>query len=491
MSLELAAIAANRFGYGARPDSLRVIAGDPRGWVKAQLTPEVRPPAALASLPPCEDDLINIGRFFVSVRLRGPEAQRARERLRREGVTDAMIDGSNVEDNYRAYMLRRYAEAVSAKVLTVVASERPVFERVSAFWGNHFTISALKPQVMSLPQSFEREVARAHACGRFANMLLAATKHPAMGVYLDNAVSIGPNSAWGRNRRLMPQLGFGGQRPSGLNENLAREILELHTLGVNGGYTQADVQGLALLISGWMFERPPLTSYFNEQRGQRSGAQLFRFEANAHEPGEKTLLGARYPAGLQGGEQALLMLARHPSTARHLATKLARHFIADAPPPDAVARIARAFTDSDGDLAITMQALVDSPEAWTPTLAKFKRPDEFMVSALRAFNAREVPSNAIVAGLDTLGQRPYTAPGPDGWADVADGWLSADAVWKRLEWTQAFAERVARADLNPLALAEATLGPSLSTATREAIQRAESPTQAVVLFLMSPEFQRR
>jgi uncharacterized protein (DUF1800 family) len=491
MSMMLAAIAANRFGYGARPNELRAIAGDPRGWVKAQMRPEAAPPASFAGLPTAEDDLLNIGRFYISLRLNGPNAEAARRRLvQREGVSPEMLDNT-VDGSYRAYMVERYTRGVAAHMSALVSAPRPAFERLVRFWANHFTVSAAKPQVMSLPQSFEREAIRPLACGSFANLLLASTKHPGMGVYLDNVISIGPTSGWARSPRQVPRIGFGGQRPNGLNENLGREILELHTLGVGGGYTQADVTALAKIITGWMYERPPMTAYFTDAKGQRTGAQLFKFEAGAHEPGAKTLLGQSYPEGLAGGESALRALTRHASTARHIATKLVRHYVSDAPPAACVDRVARAFQASEGDIPTVMAALIDSPEAWAEAPAKFKRPDEFLVSALRAFNLTQIPPNAFVAGLETMGQRAYFAPGPDGWADSAEAWLSADLVWKRLEWAQQLAERVARADAAPLAIAESALGPTFTEASRTAIQRAESPAQALVLFLMSPEFQRR
>jgi uncharacterized protein (DUF1800 family) len=240
-----------------------------------------------------------------------------------------------------------------------------------------------------------------------------------------------------------------------------------------------------------MFERPAPTAVFSDTKGTRSGAQLFQFVADAHEPNSQTLLGASFGDGLEGGVGALSMLARHPSTARHIATKLVRHFVNDAPPAACVARVERTFLASDGDIATTMAALIDSPEAWDETRAKFKRPDEFLVSALRAFGAREVQPNALVNAAEMLGQRTYFAPGPDGWSDMADAWLSADLVWKRLEWAQAFSERVARTDRPMMEVAQAALGPSLSPATRQAIERAESPQQAIILLLMSPEFQRR
>lgn len=493
MSLALAAIAANRFGYGARPNDMRAIAGDPRGWVKAQLAPERAPPAPLSALPPAEDDILTYGRFITGRRLRGPEAEQAMRRLERAGIPRAALTAASTdEDSYRSVFLPRYIASVAARFSTAISSDRPVFERLVAFWSNHFTVSAVKPQVASLPQSFERDVVRPQACGRFADMLIASAKHPAMSVYLDNGVSIGPNSVWAKTPSRIPRYGLGGRRPTGLNENFARETLELHTLGVDGGYTQADVRALASILTGWMTARIPPTAYFSDAKGVRTGPQLFIFESEAHEPGPKTLLGKTYAeAGQAEGETALRDLARHPATATHIATKLVRHFVADQPPPACVARVAQAFRNSDGDIPTTMAALVDSPEAWETPPAKFKRPDEFFISALRAMDVRDPPPPGIVTALESLGQRTYFAPGPDGWSDRADGWLSADLVWKRLEWVQALAERVARADLDPVARAEAVLGPALTPATRTALQRAESPAQAVVLFLMSPEFQRR
>jgi uncharacterized protein (DUF1800 family) len=322
-------------------------------------------------------------------------------------------------------------------------------------------------------------------------MLLASSKHPGMIVYLDNWLSIGPNSEAARNPRRARRLPGGG-RPTGINENLAREILELHTLGVNGGYTQADVQALAAIITGWTYERPRLRDLVSEAAATRTGAQLFEFDAASHEPGPKTLLHRTYPqAGVAQGEAALDDLARHPSTARFIAAKLCRHYIADAPPPAAVARVEHAFRDSEGDLRATMEALVNSPEAWETPFAKFKRPEEYAISLMRAANLRTLPPNAGVAAMTAMGQRPYFAPGPDGWADIADAWLTADLVWKRLEFAQAFASRIARADVNPAQLGEACLGPLMGEETLTAIMRAESPAQGLALLFGAPEMQRR
>jgi uncharacterized protein (DUF1800 family) len=489
--LRLAAIAAHRFGLGPRPGELRSIAGDPRGWVKSQLGPQRTLPAPVAALPPAEDDLLAFGRWLARRRLRGPNAQRIEERAERQGVTQEELQRLSIEDDFVQNFRDRVTRAVGARLEAAMVTETPVHERLVHFWGNHFTVSAAKPGAIALPPSFEKDAIRPHVGGRFADMLLASTKHPGMIVYLDNWLSIGPNSQVAQNPNRGRRLPGGG-RPTGLNENLAREVLELHTLGVNGGYTQRDVQALAAIISGWSYERPRLRDLVSEQIADRNGAQLFEFDAAAHEPGAQTLLTRNYAQpGVAQGEAALADLARHRSTARFIATKICRHYIADNPPAAAIARVERAFTDSEGDLRQTMEALVDSPEAWTTPLAKFKRPEEYAIALLRSANLRSLPAGAGIAALTAMGQRPYAAPGPDGWADISDAWLTADLVWKRLEFAQAYASRIARADIDPMAIGAACLGPLLSDETRTAVSRAESPAQGLAILYGAPEMQRR
>lgn len=495
MSLKDAAIAANRFGFGARPGDLKRIAGDPRGWVKSQLVPEAVPPAAIAALPPGEDDVMAFARWLVQRRLRGPDGAvrpQAMERLSEaEDLSPDQIKTLTLEEDYARTFRQRADRAVTARINAAVATDAPVRERLVHFWANHFTVSAMKPVAVAMPPSFEREVVRPRVAGRFADMLLASTQHPGMLTYLDNQISIGPNSAWARRPRTAPRIPGVG-RPTGLNENLAREILELHTLGVNGGYSQADVIALATIITGWRYERPPLRLLFDENAARRPAAALFAFEPQAHEPGPKTLLNKTYRGeGVGQGEAALADIARHPSTATFIATKLARHYIADAPPQAAVARVAKAFRDSDGDLRVTMSAVVDSPEAWAAPAPKFKRPEEYLISALRAMGVREAPANASMGAVESMGQRIYAAPGPNGWADSQEAWLSSDLVWKRIEFAQAFGQRMARADIDPMDVGDSALGPLLSADARQAIQRAESPAQGLALLFASPEFQRR
>jgi uncharacterized protein (DUF1800 family) len=489
--LRLAALAAHRFGFGPRPGELRAIAGDPRGWVKSQLGRRTDLPTPIAALPAAEDDLLAFGRWLVRRRLAGGNAARVEERAERQGITREELQRLSIEEDFVENFRERVSRAVGARLEAAMTTDAPVHERLVHFWSNHFTVSTAKPGAVALPPSFEKDAIRPHVGGRFADMLLASTKHPGMIVYLDNWLSVGPNSEAARRPNRARRLPGGG-RPTGVNENLAREILELHTLGVNGGYAQLDVQALAAIITGWTYERPRLRDLVSDATAHRNGGALFEFDENAHEPGPKTLLNRTYAQpGVAQGEAALADLARHPSTAHFIATKLCRHYIADAPPPSAVARVEATFRDSDGDLRETMEALVDSPEAWDTPFAKFKRPEEYALSLLRAADLRTLPPGAGVAALSAMGQRPYAAPGPDGWADSADAWLTADLVWKRLEFAQAYASRIARADVDPLNVAEACLGPLVSEESRMAIMRAESPVQGLALLFGAPEMQRR
>ena len=290
-----------------------------------------------------------------------------------------------------------------------------------------------------------------------------------MLLYLDNASSVGPNSRVGRRRHR------------GLNENLAREILELHTLGVDGGYNQDDVVALAKLITGWGIAR------FEEGR-----LGTFHFLARAHEPGPKTLLRQRFDqGGVDEGEQALILLARHPATARHVATKLARHFVSDAPPPAVIERLEASFRDTDGDLGALAHELIQCPEAWSPALHKIKSPNDLVISTFRLLGSEALPENATARSLELLGQVPFRAPSPAGWPDVADDWIGPEPLMLRLEWAHFIAEH-ARADRMLRDILERRVSlPVFSEATRGEVSRAESVREALALFVASPEFQRR
>jgi len=492
MSLQDAAIAANRFGLGARPGDLAVIAADPRGWLKAQLTPETSPPAPIATLPTTAAALRTYSTWRESLGRAGSETQGRQMQGRGVGMqmgAGRMNAAGSVEASYARAFFPDYQAAVAARIKAATTTDRPYFERLVRFWGNHFTVSASKPAAIGLCPLFERDVCRSHAVGGFRDLLLASSKHPGMLVYLDNYLSIGPSSAAAKNPGLLPALVRA--RLTGLNENYGREVLELHTMGVRSGYTQADVTSLAKIMTGWtvhygggLFDHPG--------QGGADAAPEFRFAALAHEPGPQTVLGKVYAEdGLAQGEAALSDIAAHPATSTHIATKLVRHFVADDPPPAAVERIARVFRDTGGNLQAVSVALVDLPEAWAPAPAKMKPPEDYLVSAIRAMRGPQLSGQQFVAILDRMGQRPYYAKDPNGWPDVEKDWIGPDALWKRVEWADAVGKAVGNSVFDPSLLAEQVLGPDVTPATRKAISQAETPAQGLALLLVAPEFQRR
>ena len=495
LSLQEATIAANRFGLGARPGEIKAIAGDPRGWLIAQLEPEKTLPTPLAALPSTADDSTAFIRWLSSLGLTGdagkighlydkPAATMAPEGMSTPGGMSDASKGLSVEQSYVKTFLPRYATALEARITVAATTDRPFFERLVHFWGNHFTVSGAKPESLPTVPSFERDVARRHAVGRFGEMLMASCTHPAMLVYLDNVFSVGPHSYIGQHPEVLPAALR--ERMRGINENLAREILELHTLGVRSGYTQADVTSFAKIITGWMILRPGSKETGSGETG------LFHYQQYAHEPGPQTVMGKAYhQQGVDQGQAAITDFSRHPATATHVATKLARHFIADDPPPAVVARLAKTFRDTDGDIKAIMVTLINSPEAWAEGPAKIKPPEDYVVSAIRALNGPQLTGLQYLALLDRMGQKPYYAAGPDGWADVEGAWIGPDPIWKRIEWATAISKGQAAANLDPAVIAIDALGQTVSPATLQAIRLAESPAQGLAIFLASPEFQRR
>ena len=467
MSIE-SVIAVNRFGLGATPGELAKVGSDPRGWLAEQVNKPAPAAAEFAKLASSSEALLAYPRWIASLG------------KARAATTDAMAAPRTVEQTFREQLGPAMLEEVTARLQAGASTQAPFHERLAWFWANHFAVSAEKALVFALVGSFEREAIRPHVNGRFVDMLLASSRHPAMIQYLDNHLSV--RKGWqARGLRRGKSTAF--PTPTDLNENLAREILELHTLGVNGGYTQADVTEFARVITGWTV-RPTMFDLAFAAPG-------FHFDPDRHEPGPRVLLGKTYAQeGAAQGEAVLRALAAHPATATHIATKLARHFIADEPPPDAVARIARAFRESDGHLPSVYAALLDCPQAWEQPLAKLKTPIEYLVSCLRALPAlRAAQPQALYATLRGMGQRPFFAPSPQGWPDTAEAWAGGDALWKRIEWAGIVASRVGSA-VDPAQLA-AGYGAALSEPTRRAIARAESRQQGLALWLASPEFQRR
>jgi uncharacterized protein (DUF1800 family) len=344
-------------------------------------------------------------------------------------------------------------------------------ERLVAFWSNHFCISAAKGELARIwAGAFEREAIRPHVLGRFSEMLMAVEQHPAMLFFLDNQQSLGPDSRAGQNRKR------------GLNENLAREIMELHTLGVGSGYTQEDVTSLARIITGWTFAG---------RQGQLGTPGTFVFNANAHQPGPQMLLGKTYgDSGLSQGEAALADIAHHPSTAKFIATKFARHFVSDEPPPALVARLQEVFRKTDGDLLALATALVDSDETWQAPLTKIRSPYEYLVATGRLLGQVPDEPSRYLGGLNVLGQPLWTPPGPNGFPDTNAAWAAPEGMKLRLDIAAQVASRLGD-NVDPRDLLELVAADASSQETRHTIERAESRQQALALLLMSPEFQRR
>jgi uncharacterized protein (DUF1800 family) len=472
-----AALALHRFGFGPRLGSIGAIASDPRGALLAELD---RPGAGRISDP----DLLTSGeaaRGAFNFR-QERKAQRLAERAQREAAKNAPPPAPPAERPAMAEAAKSapaqpaalpgfpqqvYLEEAKARIDAALGADLGFVERLVWFWSNHFCVSADKGPVRALCGAYEREAIRARVLGRFVDMLLAVESHPAMLIYLDNARSIGPDSIAGRNQH------------KGLNENLAREILELHTLGVRTVYTQADVTNFAKVITGWSIIPP-------RQDPERGGE--FTFNPRMHEPGAQAVVGRTYPeSGVEQGRAVLAELARHPATARHLATKLARAFVADAPPPALVDRLANRFLDSDGNLKELARSLVSAPEAWAAPRSKIKPPGVWFVAALRATGITPPDIRPVIQAQNLLGEPLWRPPAPKGFSDDSAAWM--DGISERVDVANQLAGRVA-ALVDPEAVIDTALGPLASAETRQTITRAASRPQALALLLMAPEFQR-
>lgn len=450
------AIAANRFGLGARPqDQLGAL---PQEWLLDSIAAYRPRPPAMDALEPSD---VLARRFF--------EAQR-KFRQRRQ----AMAAGTAGPNPASEMAYQGYAAQLRARIAMAIEEPAPFVERLVHFWANHFAVSADKPVLRALAGAMEFEAIRPNVLGRFTELLLAAERHPAMLIYLDQARSIGPNS-----RMAQETQRSGAARVVGLNENLARELLELHTVG--GGHSQADVVELARALTGWTVGG---TESFREAVPGR-----FTFRPEAHEPGNRTCLGKRYPEG--GEEQALSILhdlAIHPATARHIAGKLARHLVADDPPPALVERLAEVFLRTDGDLRAVYRALVEAPEAWTAPLAKFKPPWEWMISALRGLGVAP-DSFKVRRGLSDLGQPTWRPRSPAGWPDRAQAWTAPHALFVRVRLAEQLARATGPADAREIA--PLILPGVLRRSTATLIGEADSAVQALALLVAAPEFLRR
>ncbi|MEL6297520.1 MAG: DUF1800 domain-containing protein [Pseudomonadota bacterium] len=458
MSQDAQLHAIRRFGLGPRPDALRDIGRDPRAYVLAQLD---RPDAAEIrdeALPPTHEVL---------------QFEQRRNQKRRALRKSDAPDEEEIKRLRPGPIRRRvYLEETAARVHQAVTTATPFVERLVLFWSNHFAVSARKGIVRGVVGAFEREAIRPHVLGRFADLLRAVEQHPAMLIYLDNRRSMGANSRAGQRRRR------------GHNENLAREILELHTVTETAGYTQADVTNFAKIITGWSIapHRP--------DRGREGGT--FRFLAHMHEPGDFEVLGTTYDQrGVRAGEAVLEDLARHPATADHIARKLAVHFVSDTPPAELVEKLAATFRETDGDLAAVSRALVTHKAAWAAPAEKVTPPFPYLVGIMRALDLQPRPRE-VVRLLRTLGQPLWAPPTPKGWPDGDMDWAGPAALRERLRIAGRAARRARGAPRqDPRSFADALFGPHLTDPTRIAIARAETVEQGLQLLIMSPEFQRR
>jgi uncharacterized protein (DUF1800 family) len=467
--MRITAQSSNRFGLGARADDRAP--PDPKRGLIAQFDQYQPKPAAFASAPTRAAIANDLAEYLETVRgLRAnadskdaakPDMQAARK-LARVAGRDA------------------YVALVGARMTAALTTPAPFVERLVHFWANHFAVSADKLTVVGMGGLLEVEAIRPHVLGKFADMLIAVEQHPAMLLYLDQAQSVGPDSMIGA------RVAARGKRKIGLNENLAREILELHTLGVRTGYTQSDVTEFARAMTGWTVAgvtRGPMQRLLgNAAPGD------FAFLPQLHQPGGRTIMGRRYAGGEGQAKDVLLDLAAHPATATHIATKLARHFTGDVPPPALVSRLANVFQTSGGDLPSVYRVLVDAPEVWTAK-PKFKSPWDWSVSALRAVGVTSMEGQQAANMLNQLGQPVWRPGSPAGFDDVDATWAGPDALFRRVETAGRLAVRGGQMDARKTA--EVVLADSLTPATATAISRCDSPAEGLALMLVCPEFMRR
>jgi uncharacterized protein (DUF1800 family) len=466
----MASIAATRFGLGARPGEIDAARSDPQAWLSRQIVGR----GADGGVADYELSAGRIAEF---------RNFRADRRDMRQDSAEAMKKGETPPDRDPVQIAGRMiregaAEDFLARARNAASTDAAFRERWAMFWCNHFTVSGVKLITAVTVGPFEAEAIRPRVFGKFEDLLIASSAHPAMLLYLDQAQSTGPNSRVGMALQKRPNP---RNRGGGLNENLAREILELHTVGVDGGYSQTDVTEFARCMTGW--------SVGNQREPEKFGKFVFR--QYAHEPGDRTVMGKRYrDNGVDQAAAVMKDLAANPKTARFVCGKIARHFVADVPPPELVADLEKAWLSSGGHLGEVARALIASPNAWTPEPQKFKTPYEFIISSYRLIGGQPGAIEHLAPTLNGLGMKAYSPPSPKGWPDEGAYWATPDALIKRMAWAESFSAVVAP-ERDPDALARSALGARLSERTGKAVARAESRPEALSLLLMSPEFQRR
>lgn len=467
-SLSPAAIALNRFGLGARPEDTPP--ANPKHWLIDQFDRFEVKPDGYVMLP-------DAGEIVESYR---DQLRAFRREARQDGAQPDKDQMKAMRQDFRKQARTLYRAGVDARANSALATEAPFVERLVHFWANHFCVSADNPQLAAFAPIFERDAIRPHVLGRFKDMLLAVERHPAMLIYLNQVTSVGPDSPLAERIEARNP-----KRKLGINENLGRETMELHTLGVRSGYTQADVTEYSRALTGWS-----IGGFGPGQKGD-GNPDDFAFRPQLHEPGSRTVMGKRYSE--PGEKQAAAILtdfaySRH--TANHIAEKLARHFAGDTPPPTLVARLSETFQESGGDLPAVYRALVNSPEPWEPRPLKFKTPWEWTISLMRGTGRRDVGKINVAGIMNQLGQPVWRPRAPAGWDDIAASWAAPDALLRRVDIAPRLVAPVAD-KLDARKLGPILMPGSLAAPTAEQVSRAESPISALALLMVSPDFLRR
>lgn len=446
-------IATNRFGLGSTPADIAAASSNPKKWLLSQIDFAQATPSILAAQP-------------------------GSSTLLKEAYETRAIKDRDAKKALQKQKRRSFNQALRARLTNQVQTDRPFAERLVMFWSNHFTVSRTRGLIGPAIPAYENEAIRPYIFGRFEDMLLSTTQHPCMLIYLDNISSIGPKSRQG------------ARRGKDLNENLAREILELHTMGAQGGYTQSDVTNFAKILTGWTVARKRK----NPKRRMGLPGQFY-FNNRIHEPGSQRLLGKTFNQdGKEQGVQALKEIARHPSTANFIATKLVRHFVEDNPSKEDIEKISHVFMKTNGDLAAVSKALTNLESSWRMSGSKVKSPEEMVISALRALRGNGpliLPKRQLLfPALKSMGQEVFKAPSPAGWPDDAKAWIAPESLLHRIEWIREFC-RYSSPEIKPLDVFENTIAPIASNEARKLIRGAPSREDGLALIFSSPAFQRR
>ncbi len=442
--------ALNRFGYGANVDTSNLEKVDPKAWLISQLQ----------AYPKLDNDW-NSSRAF--------EQHYLYTQAKKSEKNNSMAEMNTMMQSVsRKDIVTAAKSLVNDSIKYTIETDKPFQARLFDFFSNHFSVSYSNLPMIALAPTLEQEAIGPNLVGQFEDLLIAVEQHPAMLIYLNNEFSVGPNSRFAKKRK---------KQQKGLNENLAREILELHTLGVKAGYTQADVTEFAKAITGW--------SVGSVRRGEEPG---FIFRQQAHEPGKRTIMSKSYrQTGVNKGVAILTDLARHPKTAKHVCSKLVKHFVADEPPAAIVESMVEKWLETNGNLKQVVTRMIEHPQSWSSERLKLKSPRDLFVSACRACGVNRTRPDATKT-LMVLGQTPFNAGAPTGYSDDKQTWSGPRSMMSRIEWAEHFGGVVKG---NPQKIAENALGPFLRPQTLTQIRRAESIPQALAIMLMSPEFQMR